>query len=96
MRAVDYRSPNLGIALVICKSFENERAAQQGLGRVGRNEDPCQRVQLKSIALIDEDQKSKYLSNLKYYFSHNIAKKFEVKQPVGRNTIKGKISTKKD
>lgn len=27
MRAIDYRAPNMGIALLICKSFGNEREA---------------------------------------------------------------------
>jgi len=44
MRGIDYRAPNLGIALVLCKSFNNRREVQQGLGRVGRNGDPCKRV----------------------------------------------------
>ena len=56
MRAIDYRSQNLGIALVLCKSFRNEREAQQGLGRVGRNGDPYQRVQLKDVPMIDEEE----------------------------------------
>lgn len=56
MRAIDYRAPNLGIALVLCKPFSNEREAQQGLGRVGRNGDPYQRVLLKDVPLIDEEE----------------------------------------
>lgn len=28
MRAIDYRAPNLGIALVLCKPFSNDREAQ--------------------------------------------------------------------
>lgn len=79
MRAIDYRAPNIGIALVICKPFNNEREAQQGLGRVGRNGDPCQRVQLKDVPLINEKEQKMYRAYLMEFFSKNIAKTFEVK-----------------
>lgn len=36
MRGLDYRSKNVKMALVIAKSFENQREAVQGFNRVGR------------------------------------------------------------
>lgn len=53
MRGVDYRAPAIGITLLVGKSFENAREADQGLKRVGRQKDPCQRVAIEGIPLID-------------------------------------------
>jgi hypothetical protein len=52
MRGVDYRSPTVGIALMITKSFPIEREAIQGLNRVGRFGDPYNRIILASVSLI--------------------------------------------
>ena len=41
MRAIDYRAKTKGIDLIVAKSFSTNRQLQQGLGRVGRNNDPC-------------------------------------------------------
>lgn len=80
MRAIDYRAPDIGISLLICKSFRNEREAQQGLGRVGRNGDPCQRVLLKDVPLIDQQEQKLYQANLMAFYSQNIAKTFALTQ----------------
>ncbi len=53
MRGIDYRAPLNGITLIVAKSFENSREADQGLKRVGRQNDPCYRILLKSVPLID-------------------------------------------
>jgi len=79
MRAIDYRSPNLGLALVIAKSFEHPRQAQQGLGRVGRNSDPCQRVKLTGVPLVDPKKEFEYRTKLYKYYSENVARRFIVK-----------------
>ena len=76
MRAIDYRAPNLGIALVIAKSFSNPRQAQQGLGRVGRNGDKAVRVILKGVPLVDGDEDFKYRTSLNEYHSNTVAKTF--------------------
>ena len=57
MRGIDYRVRKLlasaekedGIDLLICAPFNNKRARKQGLGRVGRGQEPCTRVQLEGI-----------------------------------------------
>lgn len=54
MRGFDYRAPQLGVTLVIAKSFAHEREAVQGLNRVGRFGEPCRRVRLSHVPLIDE------------------------------------------
>jgi hypothetical protein len=53
MRGIDYRAPLNGITLIVAKSFENAREADQGLKRVGRQDDPCCRILLKGVPLID-------------------------------------------
>ena len=54
MRGFDYRAPKMGIELLIAKSFENQRAYEQGLGRVGRNRDPCKRFLLEKLDPVDK------------------------------------------
>ena len=44
MRGTDLRSPLRGICLIIDKPFSNGRNAGQGLARVGRFQDPCERL----------------------------------------------------
>ena len=43
MRGTDFRSPGIGIALINAKRFQSKVDLQQGLGRVGRYNDPCKR-----------------------------------------------------
>ena len=49
MRAIDYRAPKCSINLLIMKQFGNLRAVVQGLGRVGRYGEACQRFKLKGL-----------------------------------------------
>ena len=46
MRGLDYRSKAKGITLILAASFANQRQAMQGLNRVGRHGDPCERIAL--------------------------------------------------
>jgi hypothetical protein len=64
MRGFDYRAESVGIALVIAKSFVNDREAIQGLNRVGRFGDQCRRICVNSIDLVDREQAFKYSSVL--------------------------------
>lgn len=64
MRGVDYRSPLIGIALIIGKSFANSREADQGLKRVGRFKDPCHRIALEGIPLVDPLEEGIYKAGL--------------------------------
>ena len=75
MRAIDYRAPDTGIALVIARPFNHSRQSLQGLGRVGRNGDKCNRVRLANVELVDKEKEIIYQSNLMVYFSNNIARK---------------------
>ena len=36
MRGLDYRAPSNGIQLLVCRSFANQREAEQAAYRVGR------------------------------------------------------------
>ena len=69
MRAVDYRAKNHGIALVVARPFNCAREAQQGAGRVGRNEDPCRRLRMQNVELIDEEQSDLYRGRLMAFCS---------------------------
>jgi hypothetical protein len=60
MRGFDYRSPTNGITLIIAASFEHQRQATQGLNRVGRFGDPCKRLILKDVVLVDEAKERTY------------------------------------
>ena len=58
MRGIDYRAP--AIALLIGKSFGNARDGDQGLKRVGRKGDRCQRIAIEGIPLVDPVQEALY------------------------------------
>lgn len=64
MRGIDYRSPEVGITLIVGKSFKNTRESQQGLKRVGRYSDPCQRLLLEGVPLVDPQQELAYKKEL--------------------------------
>jgi len=54
MRGNDFRSPINGICLIVAKSFESDRDAEQALARVGRFEDNCERLLLSGVPLVDQ------------------------------------------
>ena len=56
MRGVDLRAPTKGVKLVIAKSFSCQRNADQGLMRVGRYGDPCERLICSYVDLVDDEQ----------------------------------------
>jgi hypothetical protein len=55
MRGIDYRAPKNGITQIIATSFKNKREALQGQERVGRFGDPCLRISIDGIPLIDKE-----------------------------------------
>ncbi len=63
MRGFDYRSSR-GIDLLLCRSFDHERALAQALGRVGRSNDYGKRFKLPGLALVDKDRKAAYIGSL--------------------------------
>jgi len=64
MRGTDFRSPKYGICLIVAKSFESDRDADQALARVGRFEDKCERLQLSGVPLVDQKLYNSILANL--------------------------------
>jgi hypothetical protein len=62
MRGVDYRAPE--IMLLVGKSFANARDADQGLKRVGRKGDKCQRILIDGTPLVDPEQEAAYQTKL--------------------------------
>ena len=64
MRGLDYRAPNNGIQLLVCRSFAHQREAQQAAFRVGRQNDPCERLILKDLPLLDQQQVLNYKQKL--------------------------------
>jgi hypothetical protein len=80
MRGLDYRAPSNGIALLIAASFENRREAMQGLSRVGRYSDPCERIGFVGTPLISESLETAYFGRLgKFIAAHS--KKIIAKVP---------------
>ena len=53
MRGTDYRAPNTGISLLICRSFSSQRELDQAKLRVGRQEDPCMRMIAQGVERIN-------------------------------------------
>jgi hypothetical protein len=64
MRGFDYRSPLLGLNLVIQKPFETHRHLQQGICRVGRYGERCTRLLVKGVQLIDKEAQLRYMTQL--------------------------------
>lgn len=54
MRGTDFRCTNVGITLIVMKSFSSFRAAQQGLNRVGRFGDKCCRYIIDGVQLVND------------------------------------------
>lgn len=78
MRGMDYRAPLNGITLIVAASFENYREAVQGLCRVGRYSDPCERICIESIPLVSVALETEYYGRLgKFIAAHS--KKIVVK-----------------
>jgi hypothetical protein len=67
MRGLDYRAPKLGITLIIAKSFSNKREALQGDERVGRFGDPCLRIYIENVPIIDKDLEGQHHATLFKY-----------------------------
>jgi len=53
MRGIDYRSKT-GICLIANKSFTSYRALAQGMSRVGRFNDHCERLFVYNVKEVDE------------------------------------------
>ena len=81
MRGMDYRAKNKGIVLIVSASFGNKRSALQGLSRVGRFGDPCQRICLKNVPLIDIKQETAYTAMLITFMSQNQKNKISAYLP---------------
>lgn len=64
MRGFDYRGPKLGLTLVLAQQFIHERDAVQGLCRVGRYGDKCERILYGIEAIIDEEAHETYITQL--------------------------------
>jgi len=64
MRGTDFRSPIHGICLIVAKSFESNRDAEQALARVGRFDDKCERLLLSGVPLVDQKLYEPMLANL--------------------------------
>jgi len=75
MRGTDFRSVNKGILLIIARAFDCQRDADQGLARVGRFGDKCERVILGGIDLVDKTSSLKNTAEMiKYQVSASTAK----------------------
>jgi hypothetical protein len=55
MRGLDYRSKSVPMALILAKSFENQREAMQGYNRAGRFGDSCTRTCFSDIPIINAE-----------------------------------------
>ena len=53
MRGIDYRARKVGICLLVARPFSSKRELSQGLMRIGRFEDNCERLKLSGFDLID-------------------------------------------
>lgn len=63
MRGIDLRA-DCGICLFVAQSFESKRAFEQGLARVGRFGDKCERFILPDVSEVDLESNLKLASSL--------------------------------
>jgi len=54
MRGIDFRSRVNGVCLIANKSFSSNRALAQGMSRVGRFQDPCEREIVENVNEVDD------------------------------------------
>lgn len=71
MRGFDYRAPSKGITLILAAPFANQREAMQGLNRVGRFGDPCKRVILRGMPLVDPQQELLHNASLMQFLNQS-------------------------
>ena len=55
LRGIDYRVPFVGITLIIAHEFQTQRSYMQALGRVGRFNEPCKRMQVQGLVPVNEE-----------------------------------------
>lgn len=97
MRGIDYRAASTGITLLLLASFSNQREANQGLNRVGRYADYCQRLISEDVPLIDPVAEIAYHSRLLAFCSDNIGSKVLVGPlaTLAKNTSTSKFASSK-
>ena len=71
MRGIDFRAPTKGITLLVCEPFTHPREAIQAAYRVGRQNDPCERLMVNMRQVIKENAKAEYTAKL-YRFCSDI------------------------
>ena len=68
MRGVDYKTQDgLGIDLLIARNFPSTSAYQQGLGRVGRYGEPCERFRWTGLTdgmMVDKKEELNIISKI--------------------------------
>lgn len=63
MRGFDYRCKS-GIDLLICRPFDHDRAYEQGIGRVGRYDEPSKLFIVPGICQIDAEKQLQHMTQL--------------------------------
>ena len=92
MRGYDYRAFMRGICLVIAKSFVTRHDADQGLARVGRYGDKCQRILVNGVSLVDKGKELMLMQPLRRFKMAHISKPSIVKV----NQTKSNLSKSRD
>ena len=64
MRGIDYRAPTLGLDLMIDATFSSDRAYAQGLARVGRFGDPCERYKNGTKLAVDHAKRTELVMGM--------------------------------
>jgi len=83
MRGLDFRAPRLGMVLIVNAPFSSPRDRSQGLSRVGRFSDKCQRIKLGTFADVDNDKSTAVWRRLLKLKEEGMRKKDKYKMKVG-------------
>jgi hypothetical protein len=96
MRGVDYRVKNASLTLLVAKSFSNPSEMMQGLCRVGRFGDICERFVLNNVQLYDKETAIAHARSLFQYLDemNPVAKAAKVQELKSQQCPKKSYSKK--
>jgi len=67
MRGFDYRAKTFGVCLIVDQGFDSPADVDQGLARVGRQNDPCERLITNTTEKIDKKKYSAIMDTMKRF-----------------------------
>lgn len=67
MRGFDYRAKTFGVCLIVDRGFCSPEDVDQGLARVGRQNDPCDRLITNTTEKVDKEKYNAIIDTMKRF-----------------------------